>query len=181
MAHFSVWQRSPFKNNFIPSLRHSRQTGPMYLAIRFQIPSLTQKVQFTVRWTFVLLTTGASNASALRRPASIMRYRRPILNRLYFNSRGSQGAHSRFTAGAWSAHSYLNRSQPIFLGLVGSRQRRLLRGEWSSLPGPSKPERAGTRPGQYVSNEVREGDDGVVERRLDMHQAGRDNLLLFFL
>src|SRR5258707_497209 len=36
MAHFSVWQRSPFKNNFMPSRRHCRQTGPMYLAIRFQ-------------------------------------------------------------------------------------------------------------------------------------------------
>jgi hypothetical protein len=31
-AHFSVWQRSPFKNSFMPSRRHSRQTGPMYLA-----------------------------------------------------------------------------------------------------------------------------------------------------
>src|SRR5271170_1396910 len=36
MAHFSVWQRSPFKNSFIPSRRHNRQTGPIYLAIRFQ-------------------------------------------------------------------------------------------------------------------------------------------------
>src|SRR6266404_2528526 len=45
MAHFSVWQRSPFKNNFMPSRRHCRQTGPMYLAIRFQ--TFLQKVQFT--------------------------------------------------------------------------------------------------------------------------------------
>src|SRR5580704_245045 len=41
MAHFSVWQRSPLRNNFIPSRRHNRQTGPIYLAIRFQyLPQL---------------------------------------------------------------------------------------------------------------------------------------------
>src|SRR5580704_8604870 len=33
MAHFSVWQRSPLRNNFMPSRRHSRQTGPIYRAI----------------------------------------------------------------------------------------------------------------------------------------------------
>ena len=32
IAHFSVWQRSPFRNNFMPSRRHSRQTGPIYRA-----------------------------------------------------------------------------------------------------------------------------------------------------
>src|SRR5580693_6561929 len=32
MAHFSLWQRSPFRNNFMPSRRQSRQTGPLYLA-----------------------------------------------------------------------------------------------------------------------------------------------------
>ena len=29
MAHFSVWQRSPFRNNFMPSRRQSRHTGPL--------------------------------------------------------------------------------------------------------------------------------------------------------
>jgi hypothetical protein len=33
MAHFSVWQRSPFRNSFMPSRRHNRQTGPLYLAM----------------------------------------------------------------------------------------------------------------------------------------------------
>src|SRR5580704_2541500 len=33
IAHFSEKQRSPLRNNFIPSRRHSRHTGPMYLAI----------------------------------------------------------------------------------------------------------------------------------------------------
>src|SRR5438045_2366878 len=32
MAHFSLWQRSPFRNSFMPSRRHCRQTGPIYLA-----------------------------------------------------------------------------------------------------------------------------------------------------
>src|ERR1700722_3972947 len=53
MAHFSVWQRSPFRNNFMPSRRHSRQTGPLYLAIP-SLPSSFQKVQFTTRFTRLL-------------------------------------------------------------------------------------------------------------------------------
>src|SRR6185295_1932855 len=32
MAHFSVKQRSPFRNSFMPSRRQRRQTGPVYLA-----------------------------------------------------------------------------------------------------------------------------------------------------
>src|ERR1041385_2165619 len=42
MAHFSVWQRSPLRNSFIPSRRHCRQTGPMYRAksnLPFQEPA----------------------------------------------------------------------------------------------------------------------------------------------
>src|SRR5258706_464729 len=31
-AHFSLKQRSPLRNSFIRSRRHSRQTGPVYLA-----------------------------------------------------------------------------------------------------------------------------------------------------
>src|SRR5436305_10892289 len=47
MAHFSVWQRSPLRNNFIPSLRHSRQTGPMYLAIQI---TFHQRLHQTLRF-----------------------------------------------------------------------------------------------------------------------------------
>src|SRR6185369_1556812 len=32
MAHFSVKQRSPLRNSFMPSRRQRRQTGPVYLA-----------------------------------------------------------------------------------------------------------------------------------------------------
>jgi hypothetical protein len=39
MAHFSVKQRSPFKNNFCPSRRHRRQTASRCLA-NFDLPSL---------------------------------------------------------------------------------------------------------------------------------------------
>src|SRR5579872_7353544 len=44
MAHFSEKQRSPLRNSFIPSRRHSRQTGPMYLAIT--IVSAYQTLRF---------------------------------------------------------------------------------------------------------------------------------------
>ncbi len=35
--HFGLKQRSPFKNNFSPSRRHSLHTGPIYLAILFPL------------------------------------------------------------------------------------------------------------------------------------------------
>src|SRR5579864_1006892 len=62
MAHFSVWQRSPFKNNFMPSRRHSRQTGPMYLAIRSDLP-LRKGAVYNPE-AFVLLPQPAKGAAA---------------------------------------------------------------------------------------------------------------------
>src|ERR1017187_4951568 len=45
MAHFSLWQRSPLRKSFMPSRRHSRQTGPIYLAKLLSLPFL--QVRFT--------------------------------------------------------------------------------------------------------------------------------------
>jgi len=52
-----VWQRSPFKNNFIPSLRHNRQTGPIYLAIRFQYLPQFKRCSLQPLGAFLLLAS----------------------------------------------------------------------------------------------------------------------------
>src|SRR5258708_2327713 len=53
MAHFSVWQRSPFRNNFMPSRRHCRQTGPIYRA-KSNLPKLQSGAVYNP-WVFFLL------------------------------------------------------------------------------------------------------------------------------
>src|SRR5438132_13887157 len=57
---------SPFRNSFIPSLRHNLQTGPIYLA-KLDSPSL-------------------------RRTAAVMRNRGHVANGAYFEARGLQGS-----------------------------------------------------------------------------------------
>src|SRR5215471_1762123 len=49
IPHDGLKQRSPFRNNFIPSLRQSLQTGPMYLANVFSSNCGFQMVHGT--WT----------------------------------------------------------------------------------------------------------------------------------
>src|SRR4051812_34695719 len=41
MAHFSVMHREPLRNNFSPSRRHNRHTGPRYLATA--LPPVTER------------------------------------------------------------------------------------------------------------------------------------------
>src|SRR5450631_1602579 len=66
MAHFSVWQRSPLRNNFMPSRRQSRQTGPVYRAIYLISIFFPIKVQFTAG-AFVLLPLNFSSKYQTRR------------------------------------------------------------------------------------------------------------------
>src|ERR1700687_4518856 len=53
IAHFSVWQRSPLRNSFIPSRRHCRQTGPIYRA-KSNLPKLQSGAVYGPK-AFVLL------------------------------------------------------------------------------------------------------------------------------
>src|SRR5579871_1436131 len=84
----------------------------------------------------------ASNAPAFWRPATIMWYRRPIFNRPYFNPRCRERTHGGFPAGARTTHSHFHRSQPVLFGFRRGRQRRLLRGERSSLARSTESERS---------------------------------------
>src|SRR6185437_12228861 len=69
----------------------------------------------------------------------------------------------------------------MIASLVGGIHGRLLRGEWSSLSGTTKAQRAGTLPGNDFAFVVGDGDDGVVERGLNVGQPKRHILALFAL
>src|SRR5450432_161463 len=64
--------------------------------------------------------------------------------------------------------------------LVGRVLRCLLRGKWSSFTGTTEAERTGALPCQGAAFAVRDGDDRVVEGRLDIAQAMR-HVLAFLL
>src|SRR6202171_6090730 len=59
IAHFSVWQRSPLRNSFIPSRRHCRQTGPIYRA-KSNLPKLQSGAVYNPRVFFLLYFSTAS-------------------------------------------------------------------------------------------------------------------------
>src|SRR5947209_19201389 len=94
IAHFSVWQRSPFRNNFMPSLRQSRQTGPMYLAIHLTFHPFDKGAVYSslsLRPAYATARPGDfthSHSTFFRRPAAVMRNPRPILDRTHRDARG---------------------------------------------------------------------------------------------
>src|SRR6516164_5706259 len=152
-------QRSPFRNNFIPSLRHSLQTGPMYLAKL--ISSLY--------------------SSTFRRPAAVVGNRGHVANSAYLQSCGLQSTNCRISARTRSFYTHFQRPHAGFASTICGGQCRLLRGERCPFARPFEAERTGAGPAHDVAFHICDRHGGVVERRLNVGDTGRYNLLLFFL
>ena len=107
-----------------------------------------------------------------------MRKWRYILDRLDLDPRRGKGRNGRLTPRSWplnpyvdAFHSHGHRFSTTLLSGDGGREgRRLLRALETSL--------AGATPHDGISGAVRDGDEGVVERRLDVRDAVRLNDLL---
>src|SRR5262245_59658399 len=110
MAHFSVKQRSPFKNSFCPSRRHKRQTASRCLANFFSPFGKTvaggqfkrPRAETLCKQRHKTAATKHSDTAALRRTTAIMRNRRDVANHNNVQARCSQSAHGGFTAGTGS-------------------------------------------------------------------------------
>ena len=151
----------------MPSRRHCRHTGPIYLA-KSNLPySSAQRFSALCdsnrRTAFFGVVRGPSkvgavyshtdllpaflntsrrlHSSLLRRPASIVRDRRAILNGPYFEAGCRQSAYRRFTTRPRPADANFHASQTGFLGLVGRGERGLLRGERRALARSTKSKR----------------------------------------
>src|SRR6266542_678983 len=124
MAHFSLWQRSPLRNSFMPSRRQSRQTGPMYLAKFLLLTFLPSgavyshwpaffPLVFSHRWTRMHTDKTEDfssvcirvhpwlfflNSPLLRRAAAVMRDRGHVFDRAHFQSCRGQSSYRRFAA-----------------------------------------------------------------------------------
>src|ERR1700682_4662141 len=119
----------------------------------------------------------ALDPAPLRRPAAVVRHRCHVRNAGDLESERIQGAHRRLTARSRPLDPYLEvldaallrRLARRFGGDLGRERRRLARALETGA--------ARRRPGQCVALAIGDGDDRVVERRVDMRNPFRDVLL----
>src|SRR6266566_4151561 len=83
----------------------------------------------------------------------------------------------RLATGAWAFHEDLDLLEAVLHALPRARVGRHLRGERRRLARALEPGRAGGLPGDHVALLVGQGDDRVVEARLDVRLADGDVLL----
>src|ERR1700733_14961016 len=116
------------------------------------------------------------DAPALGRTATIVRNGRDVTDGADVESRCSQGADRRLTAGARTTYPHINRPQTMGPRLVGGVHRGLLGGKGSALARSTKAERTRTLPGKRLALAVGDSHDGVVEGGLNVYQSIRNVL-----
>src|SRR5437867_5876651 len=174
--------REPLRNNFSPSRRHSRQTGPRYLATA----SLLRSSLFVKRPERLCAinesrSTCLSDPSPLRRPTSVVGNGRDITDQIDPKTSPLQRADRRLTSRTRSIHIDINLPHPMlhrlpcrgFPGPLSSKRRALAR----SL----EPLIARARPHDCVAAHISDGDNRVVERGLNVGDPALDRLPFLFL
>jgi hypothetical protein len=106
---------------------------------------------------------------------------RDILDGANFDAGSGERAHRRFAARTWTCYPHFDGAQSAFTRLVSGGHGRLLSRKGRALTRPAKTKRPGAGPGKGVAFLIGNGDDGVVERCLDMHNARMDDALFLLL
>src|SRR5437899_1377584 len=130
-----------------------------------------------------MVLSRSSDAAALGRPAAVVGDGGDVANQGDLEARALQSAERALASGAGAFHEYGDRAHAVLhcasRGLFGGE----LRGERRALARPLEAARAGRRPSDGGAVDVGDGDDGVVEGRLDVRNARRNvlaDLLLLF-
>src|SRR6478752_10641485 len=118
-----------------------------------------------------------SDAATLRRTAAVVRRRGDVLDRTDLEARGLEGADRGLTAGAGTLDEDVDLAHAVLLRAAGGRLGGHLRGEGGGLARALEADVAGGGPGDHVARGVRDRDDGVVERALDVGVPVSDVLL----
>src|SRR3972149_5240655 len=105
---------SPFKKSFWPSRRHCLQTGPIYLA----------KLGYLL------------HSSSFRRPTSVMRYRRYILDRLNFQTDRLKRTNCGFATGTRTLHTNMEALDSVLDRFLTAVNRSLLRSKGGPFARP---------------------------------------------
>jgi len=93
----------------------------------------------------------------------------------------TQGPNSRFPTNSWSLHKNVEFPQTKFLGLVGSTFGRRLGCKGCGLLSTTKSQTTGGGPRKGIAAEIGDGNNGIVESRLNEDIAFKHNLLFFLL
>src|SRR5882724_2923311 len=110
-----------------------------------------------------------------------MRHRRHVLDGANFDTGSGQGADSGLASGAGARDANFDRAQTVLSRQVGGAHRGLLRREGSAFARSAEAERARTLPRNGAALAIGDGDDGVIEGGLNVHDAMRHVLLLLLL
>src|SRR5215207_4903401 len=121
---------------------------------------------------------GPLDAAALARPATVVRHRRHVLDPGDLEAGGGQRPDRGLATGARPLHEDVDLLQAVFLRCARRLLGSELRGERRRLSRTLETHVPGTCPAEGVALQVGDGDDGVVERGLDVGLAVHDVLLL---
>src|SRR5579871_1806175 len=184
MAHLGLSQRLPLRNSLMPSRRHSLQTGSVVRPIAIlnipTSPERQRRASFTRRWRSGLVDS--LHAAFLGGPAAVVRQRRDVFDGLDVQSGGLQGGDGRLTARTRSLDAHLDFLEAKLGGALGGHFGSALGGERRTLTTALEADRARRGVAQRVAVGVGDGDNRVVERRLDVGHAPADvTALLAFL
>src|SRR5581483_3398149 len=109
------------------------------------------------------MSVRALDAPALRRPATVVRYRCDVSNAGYLEAGRLQRTYRRLAAAARALDQDLYLSQTVLHAAPGGRLRGDTGGVRCALAGALETDGASTGPGEYVSVGIRQRDDRVVE------------------
>ncbi len=90
-----------------------------------------------------------------------------------------QGPYCCLPAGAGAFHLHLYLTHTMFHGLLGSFSHRVLGGKRCTLSGTLEPQTSGTAPGNHITQLIGNGNNCIVECRLNVDNTFRN--ILFFL
>src|SRR5690606_6283894 len=108
------------------------------------------------------------DTTTLGRAAAVVRHRRDVRNAGDLDPQGIQGAHGGLAAGAGALDADFQRLDAVFLGHAAGGFGSHLGGERRRLARALEAGAAGRGPRQGVALTVGDGDDGVVEGRVDV-------------
>jgi hypothetical protein len=94
-----------------------------------------------------------------------------ILDHVYFQSGGLEGANSGFPAGARTLDHNFDFFQAMFHGFLGRLFGGHLGSKGGAFPGALKAYPAGAGPGYGIAPYVGNGDDGIVKSGFDVGNA----------
>src|SRR3954470_20897359 len=151
--HFSVRQRSPLRNSFMPSRRHFLHLASVERAIAYPL-----------------------DPPPLARAAAVVGLRGDVLDRDDLEARGLQRAHGRVAPGARALDEDLDLLQAVLHALARAGVGRHLSGERRRLARALEACASRRLPHDHVAFAIGDRDDRVVEGRLDVRLADGDVL-----